>query len=480
MITFYAATVLAAAVLGVLVDWLLKTRLPNNPRTVHVVSGIVAIIVLVGVIVWYSAYVQETKFTIRVANSGGASVENAKVILLIPGQPQAQLTDTNGTTTFSIVPTKLTVKLVVETKEYPIYEQDFDLSAVNFLNIRLEDKTSKNSSLIFRVIDSKTEDPISGAEVLLLFQGQVVDDIADNNGIAKFLLPIPDKGIDAQISVGTKDYKIKYQTISLFPDRIQDVRLDPRSQSLSVGDVLDSIPTTVSVSSTITAPTRVSPTESVEITNQIAFYVGDEDVSSQIYIMNADGSNVRQLTNTKGVNVARSWSSDNRKIYFASTRTGNWQIYVMNSDGSNVQQLTVGSAANYDPIISPDDHFIAFTSSRDGDRNVYVMDVDGNNVRQVTNDPNMERMFDWSPDGKHILFSRYTNGNMEIYVMKSDGSDQKNLTNSPDIESAAKWSPDGKKILFSSNRTRDFEVYTMNIDGTDQQNITNNSSQDYL
>ncbi len=85
--------------------------------------------------------------------------------------------------------------------------------------------------------------------------------------------------------------------------------------------------------------------------------------SSQLYIINPDGSDLAQLTNLSGVNVAPHWSPDGKQIVFFSTRNGNEEIYVINTDGSGLRRLTNNRAADEYPDWSPDGTTIVFASN---------------------------------------------------------------------------------------------------------------------
>ena len=129
------------------------------------------------------------------------------------------------------------------------------------------------------------------------------------------------------------------------------------------------------------------------------------------------------------------------KIAFISERDGNKEIYVMNSDGSEQKNLTNNPAGDYSSSWSPDGKKIAFTSGRDGNGEIYVMNADGSEHKRLTNNRAFDMFPSWSPDGKKIAFQSKRDGNGEIYVMNSDGTEQKRLTNNPALDFLSSWLP---------------------------------------
>ena len=201
---------------------------------------------------------------------------------------------------------------------------------------------------------------------------------------------------------------------------------------------------------------------------QIAFRHGDGD----IYVMDTDGGNVRQLTDERPA-----WSPDGTRT-FQSDRDGDTAIYVMDTDGGNVRQLTDEPGWDGSPVWSPDGTRIAFRRDRDGDGDIYVMDADGGNVRQLTDDPGWDGFPVWSPDGTRIAFASYRDGDYEIYVMDADGGNVRQLTDDPGWDGSPVWSPDGTRIAFASDRDGDGDIYVMDADVSNVRQLTDDPGWD--
>jgi len=92
-----------------------------------------------------------------------------------------------------------------------------------------------------------------------------------------------------------------------------------------------------------------------------------------------------------------SWSPDSSQIIFESNRDGDWDIYIMNADGSNVHQLTFNESADEAPVFSPDGKLIAFESNIDGDWELYLMDINGKQISKLTDNQYTDWWPSWLP-----------------------------------------------------------------------------------
>ena len=119
---------------------------------------------------------------------------------------------------------------------------------------------------------------------------------------------------------------------------------------------------------------------STSASGDLIAFESDRDGDVEIFVMNADGTEVRQLTDNDSFDWGATWSPDGDSIAYASSRDGDSEIFVMNADGTEVRQLTDNDDGDIAPIWSSDGDSIAYASSRDGDFEIFVMNADGTGV----------------------------------------------------------------------------------------------------
>jgi Tol biopolymer transport system component len=200
---------------------------------------------------------------------------------------------------------------------------------------------------------------------------------------------------------------------------------------------------------------------------------------TSIFVMNADGTDRRKIARGMTLRLVSSgqrvtqrdsftWSPDGRRLAYVSDRSGNSEIYVVNADGSGGRRLTRNTTVDDFPVWSPDGRRILFERRHGPRRELHVMNADGSGERMLARGWGGA----WSPDGWRIAFRSDRDGNGEIYVMNADGSGQRRLTRNPSSDGGPVWSPDGRKLLFIRFRPGNGEIYVMNPDGSGQRNLT--------
>lgn len=245
----------------------------------------------------------------------------------------------------------------------------------------------------------------------------------------------------------------------------------------------------------------------------------------QIYVMDASGQNLRQLTDEplgamqgdwspEGDRVAYvaftsadatlivrdvasgerdlayahpdgaiaepDWSPDARSILFtlrmeldAYAVDLDGMLYVLELDlagNPTARSLDVRGAS---PVWSPDASRIAFISDLEGQPDLYVMDADGGNMTRLTEDPVDERYPAWSPDGGRIAYARAVDeSSIDLYTITVDGADIQRLTHDEHANYAPAWSPDGSRIVFDSNREGSLLLYAIPASGGEIQRLS--------
>jgi len=210
---------------------------------------------------------------------------------------------------------------------------------------------------------------------------------------------------------------------------------------------------------------------------------------ADIFVMNADGTNVVRLTSGAGNNSFPAWSKDGKQIVFASTRDAatpgslsskDLDLYVMNADGTNVTRLTNTPGKDSEAAWSPDGRLIAFVSERDhggtNSSDVYVMNPDGSNVVRLTNQPGTAAFVNWDSHSRRLAFSvAFGAPNLGIFTMMADGSGLQHIVASPAGSFYANvnpsWSPDGSKLAYLCSVPAS-QVCTVNSDGTGKTELT--------
>ncbi len=208
-----------------------------------------------------------------------------------------------------------------------------------------------------------------------------------------------------------------------------------------------------------------------------------ENDNYDIFLMNVNGSDVENLTNSNGYEKFPQFSPDGSFLIYQGWQKGKMDIFFLGLLDKNTINITRNLHSNdilsHGNSFSPDGQSIVFSSDRDGNRNIYTMKINGDDLQQITFNglDDYEPIF--SPDGESIIFTTERDGNKEIYSYSLISKYIKNLTNNSGDDWNPRFYQDGRKIVFQSSRDGNWEIYLMNLDGKNQRNISNHPSTDY-
>jgi TolB protein len=247
---------------------------------------------------------------------------------------------------------------------------------------------------------------------------------------------------------------------------------------------------------------------------QLAF-VGDATGKKEIYLADFDGSNIRQLTNDRSMNLAPNWSADGKQISFVGYKrgnpdiytvdllskaterismrpglniapayhpnggklaatlsfTGNPELYLLDVRGQILKQLTLSWAIDVSSSWSPDGSKLAYVSNRAGKPQIYLLDINKETTTRLTFEGEYNASPAWSPRGDRILYAGLHDGKFDIFMISPDGRELRQLTGGEGSNEDPCWSPDGRLILFQSDRNGTPTLWVMQANGTDQRRL---------
>ena len=192
---------------------------------------------------------------------------------------------------------------------------------------------------------------------------------------------------------------------------------------------------------------------------------------SDLYIaLRRGGGRVRIRTGVN-LNTSPAFSPDGKQIAFVGAVEGNTDIYVINDDGSSLRRLTTGSSIESTPAWNPTGRQIAFTSSRAGNPQIYVMDAEGTNVRRISFDGNWNDDAVFSPDGSLLAYTSLVSGRYQIRLVNLTTGESRVIAGAGSNEQPS-WAPDSKSLVFMSNRSGRWQVYRIGLDERDPIQLT--------
>ncbi len=250
------------------------------------------------------------------------------------------------------------------------------------------------------------------------------------------------------------------------------------------------------------------------------YYVSKRGGSDEIWAMDWDGNNPKQLTRLRSLSIAPSvspdgsrlaftsfakgtprimmidtlsgrslsfynqeaslnlnvtFTPDGKNIYYSSTASGIAQIYTATVDGQGFRRVSFRDALEVEPKVNPKNPNLLLVVMGQSHQQIYQMNADGSNVQRVTNGEGEASNPSWNPDGQHFAFSwtrGYATGAFNVFVMDFGTHEYVQLTHDEGKNENPVWAPDGRHLVFGSTRTGRKQIFSMLANGTQVQQLT--------
>ncbi len=257
------------------------------------------------------------------------------------------------------------------------------------------------------------------------------------------------------------------------------------------------------------------------------YFVSTRTGNDEIWAMDWDGGNQKQLTRLRSLSIAPSispdgsrlaftsyakgtprimmldtltsrllpfynqeaslnqnvgFTPDGKNIYYSSTASGISQIYTASTSGQGFKRVSFRDAIEVEPKVSPKNPNLLLVVMGPIHQQIYQMNADGSNVQRVTNGEGEASNPSWHPDGQHFAFawtSGYAKGDFNVFVMDFGTRQYIQLTHNEGKNENPVWAPDGRHLVFGSTRTGAKQIFTMLADGTQVRQLTKEGTNRY-
>ena len=202
-------------------------------------------------------------------------------------------------------------------------------------------------------------------------------------------------------------------------------------------------------------------------------YVAEQGSARELFVMDYDGYDARQLTADGFLNLMPQWSPDRRFLIFTAYRNRNTQDIDMIELATGKRWTVISfGGLNITPALSPDGNFLAFASSYEGNSELYRLDTRTKAIQRLTVNPSGDLSPSWSPNGRELVFVSDRGGGPQLFLMGSDGSNVRRLTFEGDYNAAPVWSPRGNWIAYVCRTHKEYKLCVISPDGQKRMQLT--------
>lgn len=192
----------------------------------------------------------------------------------------------------------------------------------------------------------------------------------------------------------------------------------------------------------------------------------------EIFVVDYDGRNLRQITRNGSLNLIPRWSRDGDRICYTSYWQGRQRLLVLDGRTGESAKVAEFSGLNFGADWGPGDDELVVTLTRDGNPEVYRIGLDGSVKSRLTFSSAIDCSAVFDPTGNQIAWTSDRTGRPQLFRMSRDGTDRIRLTWEGSYNDNPAWSPKGDRIAYISRREGQFRVFTVEADGSNLQPVT--------
>ncbi len=192
-------------------------------------------------------------------------------------------------------------------------------------------------------------------------------------------------------------------------------------------------------------------------------YLSYKSMAPALYLADLKEQRETKLDSPRGRVIGGTISPDGEQIVAAIERDGTTNLYLITREGAEIRQLTDTNGINVSPAISPDGGTLAFTSDRSGSPQIYVMSLAGGAPKRLTYSGDYNTTPAFSPKGDKLAYQSRNNGRFDIWTIPAGGGEPVQVTDGNGSNEYPSWSPDGRYLAFSSTRGHNSRIYIVMV-----------------
>lgn len=205
-------------------------------------------------------------------------------------------------------------------------------------------------------------------------------------------------------------------------------------------------------------------------------FVSAQSGHKEVYVMDLDGANVRQLTNDKSISLGPKFSKAGNQITYTSYKSGYPDVWIIDLSNSNRRRISFYPGVNSGPSFSPSGDLIALTLSKDGNTELYTISANGGSPQRLTRTRGTEASPTWSPDSSTLAYISDDRGSPQLFTIPATGGTGQRINTAASYTTEPDWSPDGSKIAYSIQAAGQNQIALTSVANSQQSVLTSSGT----